>query len=92
MGWVATKRIETAKFTLEPGQALPPSYSAKWIVDHLRAEYGQDALARNDAAGGNLPNASQVAELQSENDRLKNENKQLKARLDALDKARRVAA
>ena len=92
MAYIATKRIETAKFVIEPGMAVPPHFTAGWIIRHLKKEYGDDAIVWQDYRGENPSEATmQLSKLKTENDQLKTENKQLKARLSALDKIRQAA-
>ena len=93
MAFIAQKRIETAKFILEPGMAVPPHFTAGWIIRHLKKEYGEDAIVWQDYTGENSSAATvELSKIKIENDRLGLENRQLKARLAALDKTSRQAA
>lgn len=93
MAWVATKKIETAKFILEPGMAVPPHFTANWIIRYINKKYGEGSIIWQSYDGKESSDATMaLSRLKEENRRLEQENKQLKARLSALDKASKQAA
>lgn len=48
MGWIATKEIKTARFTLQAGMPLPSVFNGYSVVRQLRKQYGNDAIAFHD--------------------------------------------